>query len=205
MKEIWKDVPEWESHYQVSNLGHIRTKDRFVNSKNGRKRFVKGILVVLRYDKDGYQVVHLRDASTKRNKLAKVHRLVASAFLPIIDGKKYIDHKNGKRDDNRVSNLRWCTCKENNSFPLARIRNSYAVRKSYIDNSELRKLRAKMFYERSKKRPVSVFKNDEHVGDYKTIKDAATSLGLKSISVSACLNGRIKTINGYTIKDLCTK
>ena len=48
-----------------------------------------------------------------------IHRLVAQAFIPNPDNKPYIDHIDGNPANNNVDNLRWCTQKENLSYPIA--------------------------------------------------------------------------------------
>ena len=133
-EEIWKDIKGWEGLYQVSNLGRVSSIDRYTPTKTGHKRFFSG-----------YKVVHLRDATTNRSKLLKVHRLVAEAFVPKVDGKNCIDHINGNREDNVHSNLRWCTNIENLTFPLARVNRYKAITQSYIDHLELRQIRAETF------------------------------------------------------------
>ena len=144
-KEIWKDVVGWESFYQVSNIGRVRSLDRIVIRSINGNRFVKGVLLKLRKDKDGYMIAHLRDSARKKNRLTKVHRLVADAFIEKVDGKEQIDHINGIRDDNRVGNLRWCTNQENNNFPLAKVNRSKAITESYNKYPNLRKQRGIVF------------------------------------------------------------
>ena len=145
MEEIWKDIEGWVGLYQVSNFGRVRSLDRIVSRSSNGDKFIKGRLLVLRKDKDGYNVVHFRDASTGRNRLLKVHRLVAFAFIPNPDGKDQIDHINGIRSDNRVDNLRWCTCRENLNYPLAKKNNSISTKESYNKYPYLRELRSKIF------------------------------------------------------------
>lgn len=41
------------------------------------------------------------------------HRVIAELFLPKVEGKDYVNHKNGIKDDNRIENLEWCTQQEN--------------------------------------------------------------------------------------------
>ena len=65
----------------------------------------------------GYKKVTLINRIESKDIL--VHILVANAFLPKINGKDFVDHIDGDRSNNAVTNLRWCTFKENCYFPLA--------------------------------------------------------------------------------------
>ena len=112
--EIWKEVPNYEGHYEVSNRGNVRSMDRFVTTKNGRKRFYKG-KVVKGDVNNGYRRTSFSINSKTRT--YKFSQLVAMAFL----GHKpnghslVIDHVNGIRSDDRLENLRIVTKRENTS------------------------------------------------------------------------------------------
>ena len=110
MKEEWKDIQGYEGLYQISNLGRVKSLKRFVNIKVFNKAQIKRVrkeyILNPVQDKDGYLLVHLYKSS--KAKTFKVHRLVATNFLPLV-----INHKNGIKSDNKVSNLEWCTPKEN--------------------------------------------------------------------------------------------
>lgn len=100
MIETWKRIKGYEGHYHVSSLGRIRSY------RLGRRKILKGGV-----GSHGYVFVVLCINKTKTNHL--VHRLVAEAFIPNIDGKSQVNHKNGIKHDNRVENLEWCTRQEN--------------------------------------------------------------------------------------------
>lgn len=107
MEEIWKDIEGYEGLYQVSNLGRVKSLRV--------KRHKDGILVLGEHN--GYPCVFLH--KDKKRIWYNVHRLVALAFIPKIEGKDCIDHIDGNTRNNNVSNLRWCTNQENTTFPLA--------------------------------------------------------------------------------------
>lgn len=96
-KEEWRDIPGYESLYQVSNHGRVK----------GPRGVLRPFL-----SRDGYLI---NTASLSRGRVRTgVHRLVALAFIPNPEGKPQINHINGIKTDNRPENLEWVTCSENN-------------------------------------------------------------------------------------------
>lgn len=97
--EIWKDIPNFNGDYKVSDLGRIYSlvSGRILSSKP-HKTF-------------GYVTCPLGDRSNRIT--FRVHRLVAEAFLPNPENKKEVNHKNKDKADNRVENLEWMNGWEN--------------------------------------------------------------------------------------------
>lgn len=194
--EHWKSIEGWFGYYQVSDLGNVRSLDRvvkFKNCPNGKGKRIPGVMLEKRYDKDGYAVVHLRAANYGKNQLCKVHRLVANAFVPYIPGKDYIDHINGIRTDNRAVNLRWCTVKENNAFPLARKRKSVSTKNSYKKYIGLRETRGK-----SSRKAIRVSCSLTHrIFEFQSETIAGKSLGISLQTISDILCGRKPNKTNY--------
>ena len=113
--EIWKDIPDYEGFYQVSNLGNVRSLDRVVVNSLGYKKLLKGKTLSQKLRKDGYKRVVLCDNKGQIEKL--VHILVGICFLGYKLGKKnVIDHKiEGDKSNNRLENLQIITQRENAS------------------------------------------------------------------------------------------
>lgn len=105
----WKPVPRWEGVYSVSDTGLIR-----------RDKPAKGVTVgalVGFYDPAGYKRVSLHDGPRKEPWL--VHRIVCEAFHgPPPEGKTFVLHGDGSRDNNHKDNLRWGDAKDNNDDAL---------------------------------------------------------------------------------------
>lgn len=105
----WRDVKGYEGLYQVSKTGLVRSVDRITTGNRSRK--IKGKILRPGTNGFGYLVVALCKDGKARTK--RVHRLVATAFIPCENENLYINHKDGNPQNNNVSNLEWCTQKEN--------------------------------------------------------------------------------------------
>lgn len=111
MKEIWKDIPGYEGFYQVSNMGNIKSLDRYIKHQKGGNRLIRGRFMKQQAQKNGYLSVMLqRDSKEKR---ISVHRLVALAFIKNQSGKPEVNHIDGNKLNNFANNLEWCTRVEN--------------------------------------------------------------------------------------------
>ena len=108
MEEVWKDIVGYEGLYAVSNKGRVKGLERL----NSLGRRVNERILIPRRTEKGYLYVYLcREGSYKKY---RVHRLVLSTFNPCPDSESLqVNHINELKDDNRLENLEWCTCKEN--------------------------------------------------------------------------------------------
>ena len=113
MQEIWKDVEGYEGLYQVSNLGNVKSIPRVIKSslKHQNKVLRKGRLLKQSLNHNGYPQIVLKILGKCYCK--RVHRLVAEVFIPNPNNYPQINHIDGNKLNNKVSNLEWCTAKQN--------------------------------------------------------------------------------------------
>lgn len=111
--ECWRWVPGFEGLYQVSTRGRVRSVDRWVTYKDGKKYFYKGRILKQRRGNSGYLYVGLCLDGKQRHFL--VHRLVAMAWLDNPDGKPEVNHLDETKN-NDVYNLEWCTHIDNLNY-----------------------------------------------------------------------------------------
>jgi hypothetical protein len=109
MEEIWKDIPNYEGIYQVSNIGNVKSLKRIIKYRDGRDRPTNEIMLKPSIGSSGYRLVVLK------SKTYRVHQLVAMAFLGHVPCgyKLVVDHVDNNRLNNRVENLEIVTHREN--------------------------------------------------------------------------------------------
>ena len=121
MQEVWKDVKGYEGLYQVSNYGRVKSLERSVNNnKNGGKRKLPERIIVPTDNGNGYKIVGLHKERKRKN--FYLHRLVAEHFLLNPQNKKYINHLDYDTSNNTVTNLEWCTQKENVAYSVSHMK-----------------------------------------------------------------------------------
>ena len=174
--EIWKDIVGYEGKYQVSNLGKVKSLDY---RNTGKEKVIRQYK-----QKNGYLQVKLHKNSKQKN--FKVHRLVATVFIPNPENKPCIDHLNTIRDDNRAENLKWCTAKENANNPISK-KNSPTAGKFGKDH-----YKSKAVYQYSL--------DGKLIRVWGAIMDVKRELGFDQGSISKCCLGKLKTCYGFVWK-----
>ena len=101
MKEIWKDIPNYEGLYLVSNKGNVISLPR----KGMQSKTPK--LLKKHKNNCNYDMVTL--CKSNKIKALFIHRLVAQTFIDNPNNYPCINHKNGDKSNNCVNNLEWCS------------------------------------------------------------------------------------------------
>lgn len=119
--ETWKDIPNFEGIYQISNYGRVKSLKREIKYEAAnkycryiRKQNIDEKILKCSFDKDGYVKMGLSLNGTLIT--SRGHYLVATAFIPNPNNYPCINHKNEIKTDNTVINLEWCTVAYNNNY-----------------------------------------------------------------------------------------
>lgn len=176
MKEIYKPIDGYEGKYAVSNLGNVMS----INYLNTRK---PKVLTPIKHH-GGYLIVHLG-----AGKIKMIHTLVAKAFIPNPDGKKFVNHIDGNKQNNKVDNLEWVTSKENVNHAIRTgLRNPH--------NNNRRKGK-----ENTNSKPVLQYsKSGEFIRRWECISDAAREIGCNPCMLINNASGRTLSAHGYVWK-----
>lgn len=110
-KETWKAIPGYEGLYEVSDLGNVRSLDRWVTRESGVSMYRKGKVLKQGRYKDGKLSVTLGDGETKKKKYP--HILVAEAFIGERPEGYHVCHNDGDCLNNKLSNIRYDTHSQN--------------------------------------------------------------------------------------------
>lgn len=169
MKEVWKSIEGYEGLYEVSNLGRVKS----LQGKKGDNYILSPISNV-----DGYCVVGLRKKGIYKQ--FRIHRIVAKHFIPNPENKSTVNHIDGNKQNNCVSNLEWCTMRENIKHAYAnRLIECEKISKSKIDPKNINKNntsgRKGVCFDKHSgkwKSYIRIKKKLYHLGLFETIDDA---------------------------------
>ena len=155
-KEIFKDVTGYEGLYQVSNLGRVKSLEKLVIFKNGRKRVYKESIRKLHFNKQrGYWYVSLRVSGN--TKTISIHTLVYKTFKNHIKG-LVVDHIDNDQSNNKLSNLQQISYRENST------KDKKTPNYTYV--KKYNKYMAYIYYN----------KRNNHLGYFKTEEEAIKSI-----------------------------
>lgn len=176
-KEVWKPIEGYEGMYEISNLGRIKSFK--TNKQNGK---ILKLNTCSRYSKC---ILSKNGISTTFN----IHRLVAQTFIPNPDNKLEINHIDGNRFNNCVSNLEWCTRKENMEHAS---KNRLMKRGPRENNPIISKEKEKYIppkgeYSKSARKVLCVTTGEV----FNCIKYASEKYGIDSSDISKCCRGKI--------------
>lgn len=109
--EKWKAISGYEGYYEVSSEGRVKSLPREIICNNGSVRHLRGKILKPMIDVNGYEFVMLAYEGKQKSKF--VHRLVAEAYLDRLDPAFEVNHIDGNKRNNCVSNLEWISHKQN--------------------------------------------------------------------------------------------
>lgn len=180
MEEVWKDIPDYEGYYQVSNLGKIK---RLPRHKPTDKRKTHNNIRKPRLAENGYFRINLsKDNSVK---WFGIHRLVALAFIPNPDNLPVINHKDENKQNNRVDNLEWCTHQYNREYGTARERQQ-KTRAANPNDKTARKLVG----EKNSKAILQYSLSGKMIARYKSLSEASVATGVHISTIVRQCKGR---------------
>lgn len=185
--EVWKDVKGYEGYYQVSNMGRVKSMRVLKTPKNGvicRKDSFLSTKAT--HDKQYITVALCRDGEKTQ---AKVHRLVAEAFIPNPKNLPFVNHKDENPSNNCADNLEWCTHEYNLQYSMERNK-PYKTKRERPKNELL---------------PLCAYTlSGEFVGRFDSVWEAIEKLGIKSNSprgarnnIRMCCKGKSRNAFGY--------
>ena len=176
MEEEWRDVKGYEGLYQVSNLGRVKSLERFVKREDGKiNHIMERILSFQINPRSGRPQLSLN--KNNHRKMMKLYRLVALAFVENDDiiNKTCVNHKDGDVLNCKADNLEWCTYSEN-------LQHAYDELNRPVNKPSV-----------SKRSVVAINKKDGSQNTYESIQKANRMTGvsctqIRRIAEGICVN-----------------
>lgn len=174
-KKYGKIYHGYEGLYQVSNLGKIKSLDRYKLIKSK----IKGRVLKPGVNNQGYYQISLnKDGKTKH---VRINRIVAEVFIKNNENKQEVNHKDGNKQNNCVNNLEWVTPKENIQHA--------------VKNNLINPVKGKKHYKSKKIRQYT--KDNKFIKEYFSITEASKQTKILRSAISMCLTKKNKTAGGF--------
>lgn len=174
-EEIWKDIPEYEGLYQASNLGNIKSLNY---NKTQNSKILKQST-----SKIGYKRVQL----WKNNKGISflVHRLVALTFFNDYNENLQVNHKDGNKANNTITNLEMVTAKENqlHSYHVLKTKPSM---KGHFGANHVRSRKVNQYD-----------KQRNYIKTWNSLIEASNELNISACSISNACSNRRTSAGGF--------
>ena len=160
----WKDIIGYENEYQINQFGEIRTL------KDSPKLKKYNALKPQINKRNGY--VYQMLYKNGKEKLLRVHRLVAMAFLSNPNNLPQVNHKDGNKQNNSVDNLEWCE----QSYNM-----KHAFKTGLEKPSEKQKAAVRKTNEKKRKRVVRTMGDEKNEYESATVAARKNNVGISTI------------------------
>ena len=111
MQEVFLPVKGFEGFYEISNLGNIKSLKRMITHRRHGEIAISERIRKLHVCKNGYLVARLNNGVNSRT--INCHRIVAETFISNPENKRTVNHIDGNKSNNCITNLEWATYSEN--------------------------------------------------------------------------------------------
>lgn len=184
--EKWADVVDYEGIYMISNYGRLKHLSYSIYGLNADRIDVETKIRKPNLMNKGYYCYELW--KNNKRKVYLLHRLLAIAFIPNPNNLPQINHKDGDKRNNNISNLEWCTAKENTVHAF-RVLGRVSPQKGRCGKDCCHS------------KPVCALnKNGEVIMVFESMQEAYRQTGIMESGISSCINGKQKTAGGFLWK-----
>lgn len=190
---MWKTIPDTDNLYFANEDGEIMSSSRphaFVSHGKKMSYLRNGKILKKVVNSYGYYCVTIKLLNGTQ-KIIAVHQLIAKTFIPNPENKPQVNHIDGNKLNNKISNLEWCTVKEN-------IQHAFRTGLNKGGKPWL----GKFGKEHNRSVPVIAYNLDgTFYKEYDNIAEASKDLNIKSSShISSCIKGKRKSAGGFIWK-----
>lgn len=185
---MWKKIPNTDFYY-ANMSGQIKSVDHrqyYISHGRETSYIRKGKVLKQVIDSNGYYCVAIT-FKNKKQKVIQVHRLIAKTFIPNPENKPQVNHIDGNKLNNKVSNLEWCSVRDN-------LLHAY---KTGL-NKGSHHMAGKFNEKHPNSKPIYMCDKDGKIlKEFPSLSEATRQTGFLTTHISACARGKRKTCGGY--------